>query len=351
MARGRTLALAAVAGVAGVLVGYLACAPVDAEPVAWTPPEATAWSSTPIVVERRLEGVGVGPEDVAVDGQGRIYAGYQDGRIVRFDPDGGEAEVFARLAGRPLGLEFDAAGVLVVADGEGGLVAVDADGRVASLVTEVEGELLRFADDLAIAPDGTIWFSEASRRWSVHDSTLDAIEGVPTGRLIAYAPANDEATVHLRDLRYANGVAVTPEGSAVLVAETFGFRITRLWLSGPERGRVDRFVDAMPGMPDNLTIDDRGRVWVAMVKERSGLLDALGSWPSVRKVLFRVPRAALPVPPPVVWFAVFGPEGERLGAWRSEDGFGDVTSVNPIGDDLWLGSLSMSALGHAAVPM
>ena len=67
-------------------------------------------------------------------------------------------------------------------------------------------------------------------------------------------------------------------------------------------------------------------------------------------MLFRLPHAWLPVPPPIVWFAVFEADGKRVGTYRTEDGFGDVTSVNPIGDDVWLGSLTMSALGKAARP-
>ncbi|MCR9161917.1 MAG: SMP-30/gluconolactonase/LRE family protein [Nannocystaceae bacterium] len=339
------------AAVAAVVVGYLACAPVEAEPVAWDPPPAEAWASEPIAVMRLLEGEGVGPEDIAVDAQGRVYTGYEDGRILRAEPDGSDARWFATLPqGRPLGMEFDAKGHLIVADGQAGLVTVDPEGVVTVLVDEVDGEPLVFADDLDIAPDGTIWFSEASRRWSVHDSTLDAIEGAPTGRLLAYDPGSGEATVHLRELRYANGVAVTPSGDAVLVAETFGYRVRRLWIEGEQAGRDDMFVEAMPGMPDNVQIDDEGRVWVALVKERSGLLDGLGPYPRVRTVLFRIPRAALPVPPPVVWFAVFDADGQRLGTYRSEDGFGDVTSVNPVGASVWLGSLTMSALGKAPRP-
>lgn len=348
MARPWKLGLAVVAA---ALVGYLACAPVEAEPVAWDPPATPSWTSDDIAVERLLEGEGVGPEDVAVDEAGRIYTGYQDGRIVRLQPDGSGVEVFATLPdGRPLGMEFDAAGRLIVADGTAGLVAVETDGTVHTLVDAVEGEPLVFADDVDVAPDGTIWFSEASRRWSVHDSTFDAIEGVPTGRLLAYDPAADTVRVRLRDLRYANGVAVTPKGDAVLVAETFGYRVRRLWLEGAKAGTDDMFVEGLPGMPDNVQTDDEGHVWVALVKERSGLLDALGPYPGVRKVMFRIPPAWLPVPPPIVWFAVFDAEGQRVGTYRTEDAFGDVTSVNPIGDALWLGSLTMSALGKTPRP-
>ncbi len=77
-----------------------------------------------IMVERLGVGAGVGPEDIAVDAQGRIYGGMEDGRILRFQADGSQPELFADTGGRPLGLHFDAAGNLVVADGNKGLLSI-----------------------------------------------------------------------------------------------------------------------------------------------------------------------------------------------------------------------------------
>ena len=51
---------------------------------------------------------------MAVDGSGRIYGGLEDGRIVVTQPDGSDPRVFADTRGRPLGLEFDRLGNLIV---------------------------------------------------------------------------------------------------------------------------------------------------------------------------------------------------------------------------------------------
>ena len=86
--------------IVGVVVLYLLFWPVTIDPQAWTPPEAPELTgvyevnSRLIGVERLGEGAGVGPEDVAIDRQGRIYGGFEDGRVVRLQPDGTRPEVF-----------------------------------------------------------------------------------------------------------------------------------------------------------------------------------------------------------------------------------------------------------------
>ena len=81
------LGLVAVVGV-GVILLLVLPAPID--PVSWTPdpnPDLTGPFEPNMQlaeVERLLEGVGVGPEDVACAPQGAHYTGFGDGRIVRF---------------------------------------------------------------------------------------------------------------------------------------------------------------------------------------------------------------------------------------------------------------------------
>src|SRR5215213_8726534 len=115
---------------------YLLVAPVPISPGAWTPPVAPALSgqyaqNTRLAPVQRLSlGDGHKPEDVALDAQGRIYAGFEDGRIVVLQPDGTQPRVFANTGGRPLGLVFDRDGNLIVADALKGLLSVNKAGEV-----------------------------------------------------------------------------------------------------------------------------------------------------------------------------------------------------------------------------
>ena len=72
--------------------------------------------------------VGEGPEDVLVDGSGRVLTGLADGRILRIAGPGEPPEVIARVPGRPLGLEFLGDDELVVCASDAGLLAVSLTG-------------------------------------------------------------------------------------------------------------------------------------------------------------------------------------------------------------------------------
>src|SRR6185369_8146131 len=134
----------AVAAIVVLVVAYFLFWPVAIDPAAWTPPAPPpldgpyAPNTGLQTAERLAEGAGVGPEDVAVDAEGRVYGGMVDGRIVRVVP-GGAWEVFVDTGGRPAGLRFDAAGNLLVCDCDRGLLSVDPDRNVRVLATEAAG--------------------------------------------------------------------------------------------------------------------------------------------------------------------------------------------------------------------
>ena len=95
-----------------VLVLYLFLWPVPIHPVAWEPHPIPAFEGD-FAENRVLQGMEFfatpdshGPEDVAVDAEGRIYVGVQEGQILRYAADGSDPQVFADTGGLPLGLDF-----------------------------------------------------------------------------------------------------------------------------------------------------------------------------------------------------------------------------------------------------
>ncbi|MFW6052228.1 MAG: SMP-30/gluconolactonase/LRE family protein [Myxococcota bacterium] len=341
---------------------YLLLWPLEVDPVAWEAP-ANPGLTGPYAENHRLAGMELlsigdheGPEDVALDAEGRIYVPTLDGRIVRLEPDGSRPATFAETGGRPLGVEFDARGHLIVADAFRGLVSVSPEGEVAVLADEADGVPIAYADDVDVAPDGKIYFSDASTKFGAEDSghTLEAskleiLEHAGTGRLLVYDPESEKATTALDGLTFANGVAVSPDGRFVLVNETGSYRVLRLWLEGPEAGSVETLVDALPGFPDNVSTGMDGRYWVALVSPRNDLLDGLSGAPFVRKMVQRLPAFMRPDAVSYGHVVAVNGEGEVVADLQDPEGrYPMITSVTETDRFLYLGSLVAPELARVS---
>jgi sugar lactone lactonase YvrE len=345
------------AATVGLLALYLLFWPVSIDPQAWTPPEAPALTgvyetNTALAgVERLGQGVGIGAEDVAIDRSGRIYGGFEDGRVVRLQSDGTRPEMFAETGGRPLGMQFDRSGNLVVCDSPRGLISIAPDGTVKVLSTEQGGVAYRFADDVDIAIDGTVYFSDASSRFDFTQATDDLMEHRPNGRLLAYDPGAGTSRLVIDRLHFANGVAVSPDQSFVLVVETGKYRVHRHWLTGPRQGETEIFIDNLPGFPDGISSNGKGTFWLALVSPRKPDVDALLERPFLRKLIMRLPKAMIPAAENYGF--VLGLDGSGRVVHNLQDpaaSFAQISSVEEHDGKLFLGSLVEDAIGRIPVP-
>ncbi|MEU5432091.1 SMP-30/gluconolactonase/LRE family protein [Streptomyces sp. NPDC020719] len=250
---------------------------------------------------------GTGPEDVVFDHSGRVLTGVADGRILRIElpsrdrPDQPAlVREVGRTGGRPLGLEVLPDGRLLVCDAQLGLLRLDPDSGdhgIEVLADSVAGAPLRFCSNAVAASDGTVYFTVSSRRYGLDDWLSDIVERDPTGLLVRLAPGG-EPEVLLDGLQFANGAALAPDESYVVVAETGAWRLTRLWLTGPDAGRRDTLTADLPGFPDNLSRSPSGGFWAALAGPRMPPLEWLhrASLP-VRRAAAATARR-LPAPPP-----------------------------------------------------
>ena len=305
-----------------------------------------------------------GPEALTLapstDGAGvRVATGTDDGEIlvIAAGAPGGAAHAgefsvssFGNTGGRPLGLQFGPGGELYVADAMRGLLLSRGRGLPFEPVCDaaVDGSPVAFADDLEVAADGTVYFSDASTKFSAgaagagepwEGNLLEAfryelIEQVGNGRIVACDPATGRARSLVRGLVFPNGITLTHDGAALLFAETGRYAIRKHHLTGPDAGTTVTLIDNLPGtrrartspprpsgrmaapsshetggahstrhrtrpdpttgFPDNIQRGVGGRYWIGLVSRRSALLDALGAWPRLRALSMALPAWTRP---------------------------------------------------------
>ena len=340
-------------GFAGLIIVFILW-PSPIDPIAYSPlparplEGALAPNTELKKAHRYMLTSGFGPEDVAVDAEGRLYGGLQDGRIIRIASDGTQEDFITIEGGRPLGLAWDAGGQLIVADAFKGLLSVSADGTVTTLSTEAGGVPYAFADDVDVAEDGKIYFSDASDTYDQHEYMKDLLEARPHGRLLMYDPESKDATVLLGGLFFANGIAVSMDGDFVLVNETARYRVTRYWLKGEKAGTSDIFIDNLPGFPDGISRGEDGSFWLAIPSPRNPVLDDAHSKPWLKNIFAKLPEWASPGAIKMGMIIKLDNGGNIIASYQDTSGehISMVTSVEQVGDVLYIGSLTEPQIGR-----
>jgi gluconolactonase len=140
-------------------------------------------------------GVSEGP---AWDGSALFFTHIQQSRIMKYDPQSGVVSVFRENTNCANGLNFDRAGRLYGCEGgetadSRRVVRYDGPGPATVLADSFEGRRLNIPNDLAIDPEGRVWFTDpyyegAAGPWSFdrvpkeldHDSVY-RLDPQPTG--------------------------------------------------------------------------------------------------------------------------------------------------------------------------
>jgi sugar lactone lactonase YvrE len=344
-------------GVSLVLVLYLFLWPVPIHPIVWEPHPAPALEGD-FAENRVLQGMeffatpeGHGPEDVAVDAEGRAYVGVEEGQILRYAADGSDPQVFADTGGRPLGLDFDNSGNLIVADAVKGLLSVDPSGSITVLCTNTGYHALGLTDDVDVDSQNVAWFSDASYKWTLGAVMNEVLESAPNGRLIKHDINSGECSVVLDELFFANGVAVSPDETFVLVNETMRYRTKRVYVRGPRTGDVEVFANNLPGFPDGISTGADGIFWLAIYAPRNALLDSAGPKPWFRKLIHRIPAALQPKPRRHPFILGLDASGKVVHNLQDADGiaFSKSTSAEQVGDWLYVGSLDEARWGRIRI--
>ena len=137
----------------------------------------------------------------------------------------------------------------------------------------------------------------------------------------------------------------------MLVTEPYRYRISRYWLKGDKAGSRDVFIDNLPGLPDNLQGDRAGTFWVALPTPRKADADFLHRHPWLKAQLAKLPRALWPKAIPYGFAIALNEQGEIVRSLHDTSGthLRMVTSVKPVGDYLYFGSLDNDRIGRLKI--
>ena len=195
-----------------------------------------------------------GPEAFAVRSNGEVYTGLDDGRIVQIlldsfqtiahiDPlklgiDGCRQIRHIGKCGRPLGLRFDPSNnnLLYILDPNYGLWTLNlATHKLTLFLSSTQLDDAKFLDDFIILEKSNsggidkgkvFYFTDASRKWQLPDVKALLVENDHSGRLLSYDTETKKVKVEVKDIPFPNGIELTDDRSAVLVAS---FTTRKIW--------------------------------------------------------------------------------------------------------------------------
>ncbi|XP_044469608.1 protein STRICTOSIDINE SYNTHASE-LIKE 7-like [Mangifera indica] len=287
-----------------------------------------------------LLGLGVlpGPEDIVYDSRlNVIYTGCEDGWIKRVTLNDSVVENWINTGGRPLGLALRD-NEFVVADAYKGLLKINAN-EIELLTDEAESQKFKLTDAVEIAEDGMIYFTDASYKYDVSEVNWDFLEGKPFGRLLSFDPVTKNTKLLLHHLYFANGVTISPDQTFLVFCETFMRRCSKYYIKGKEAGHLEKFIENLPGIPDNIHYDGEGLYWIAFASEFTRQLDLMFRYPFIRKfagILYKYMGLTRLMKNAGVMAVDL--EGKPVAHYQ-DPGLPMISSGIKIGDNLYCGSL------------
>ena len=198
------------------------------------------------------------------DGRYLLWSDIPNNRILKWEEETGTVSVFRKPSDFANGNTRDRQGRLVTCEHGGRRVTrTEYDGSITIIMDNFEGKRLNSPNDLVVASDGSIWFTdptfgilgwyEGYQAESEMSAAIWRVDG-KTGR----------ATMVADDVQGPNGLAFSPDESKLyVVASRASPREIRVFdvVDGARLANNRVFIDAGPGSPDGFRVDIEGNLW------------------------------------------------------------------------------------------
>lgn len=199
------------------------------------------------------------PEGIAVDKDGNLWCGGEEGEIYRIDSTGSEVELAAKSGGFALGIALDSHGYLYMCDMKFACVF-----RL-NIKTK---ELTPFASgnrERKMACPNYAVVDEQRGYLYVSDSQMSG-PGIWRFRL----DTGEGDLWYGDDCVFANGLAMHPDGNALYMVESFAGKISKISIASDGHPESKEEVVMIPDtVPDGLAFDKVGNLYIACFEPSS----------------------------------------------------------------------------------
>jgi sugar lactone lactonase YvrE len=259
---------------------------------------------------RLFEGLVVGTESIVISPSGNtllMMDKYGFIHYARLNNNEYDYELINRTIyagpGRTLGFHFKDESTIVACNSLLGLVEIDITfvdndkgyGNRTRILTNFVSDInvankknstINYVNDLDIRSDkkkiyftssttsGIVAFNTADQYYDTMRSfLLTYFAGDISGRVFEYDVVSGRTTLLVKDLYYANGIALSRDGSELFIVETNGLRVLKYTLHGDKEGQLEVFIDNLPGFPDGITLShDKESLLISVVSPVTPLL-------------------------------------------------------------------------------
>lgn len=197
-------------------------------------------------------------EGPSADSKGNVYFTDQpNDRIMVWSTDG-KLSTFMQPSGRSNGLAFDKKDYLwSCADEKNELWKIAPDKKVEKIPSLFNGKALNGPNDLWVAPDGGVYFTDPfyKRSWWDHSDKPQEISAV-----YYLDPLHRNITRLTEDLVQPNGIVGTPDGKRLFVAD-IGANKTWSYKVNKDGSLSEKTLFCEMGS-DGMTIDSKGNIYL-----------------------------------------------------------------------------------------
>jgi gluconolactonase len=197
------------------------------------------------------------------DGRYVLWSDIPNNRILKWEEETGAVSVFRKPSDYANGHTRDRQGRLVSCEhGTRRVTRTEWDGRVTVLADRYQGRRLNSPNDVVVAPDGGIWFTDPSFGIRGDYEGFRAEPELPTN-VYRLDPHTGVLACVTDEVDLPNGLAFSPDGSVLYVVECGGGRkILAFDVQGTRlANRRTFYACGAEETPDGFRVDMHGNLW------------------------------------------------------------------------------------------